>query len=138
MGELLRVGTPVIISNSDRPESRMVAVLTSFNDTSGKWNARYLSPKTNMARCWTMYRPTPLIEFGVTLEMRSMEYRCIQNKESCAVYHDGAPRPWQDDDAERWWEMRPIAREVLLMWNEIRDAGDVIVISDAEAVQGRR
>lgn len=94
---LLLRGTPLIICDSDRPEARMVACLINYDAKAGRWNARYLSPKTNMRVCWSTTKPTPLADFGVRLIICSSQYRAVATDlPSIATYRDGKPRHWQE------------------------------------------
>jgi len=104
---MLTRGTYVIMNDVDCPEARLVAVLTRFDDAKGIWHALYLATYTNMAAPYGP-DPTPLSDFGMTVERRWNVYRVIANgKPSIATYRDGHPRNWQDRFGEdRWWEMR--------------------------------
>lgn len=100
-------GTYVIMNDVDCPEARLVAVLTRYDDQKGIWHALYLATYTNMAAPYGR-QPTPLSDFGVTIEWKWDEYRAVPNGNPCvAKYRDGKPRQWQDrfgDD--RWWKAR--------------------------------
>lgn len=108
MTALLKRGTPVIIDDFDEPSARMVAVLTRYDDHAGIWRALYLSTYPHRLDCATSNVPTPITDFGMTLEVDAGVYRCVPTGEPCrATYRDGRPRQWQDRFGEdRWWEMR--------------------------------
>lgn len=107
---MLKRGTLVILNDCDAPEARMVAVLTSYNSREGYWHARYLSTFPNMTRCTTT-QPTPVADFGVLVEFRGDEFRCVQVRASVARYRDGVPRRWQDYRGSRWLKMRSAAAD---------------------------
>lgn len=102
---ILRIGVPVIINDCDAPEARMVAVLCRFDARIGLWHARYLSTYTLNGKC-SGYRPTPLCDFGVALDVQGAGYRCRRTGSSRATYPDGMPRDWQDRSGREWWTLR--------------------------------
>jgi hypothetical protein len=105
---MLKRGDFVIANDCDAPEARMIAVLTSFDAVAGWWRARYLSKFPYRARCHAD-APTPVADFGVLVEFRGDEFRCVQVRESKARYRDGAPRRWQDRSPGVWRELRSSA-----------------------------
>lgn len=111
---ILRIGVPVIINDCDAPEARMVAVLARFDARQGLWHARYLSTFPHNAKC-SGYRPTPLCDFGVAIEVDGAGFRCTRTGISRATYPDGAPRDWQDRTGREWWTARPGVADLILM-----------------------
>ena len=109
----LKRGTPVIINDVDCPENRLVAVIMRLTPD-GIWRARYLSTYPHMVFCWTGHDvPTPLADFGVSLEWNGNEFRTVPNGQPCiAKYRDGVPRKWQQRGRE-WWPARTQARALL-------------------------
>ena len=123
----LRKGMPVIINDVERPEARLVAVLTTFNARTGIWRARYLANGTHGTQCWTGGQPTPLSHFGIALESDGDRFRCVSSGEpSIATYRDGRPRSWQDRTPSHWWPFRTYARKFLAAeWLQERERADV-------------
>lgn len=103
---MLTRGTYVIMNDVDCPEARLVAVLTKHDDKAGIWHALYLATYTNMSSPHgTM--PTPISEFGKTVEWCGSQYRVINTgAESTATYRDGVPRKWQDTHGNKMWDAR--------------------------------
>jgi len=101
-------GTLVIVNDTDAPEARLVAILTSFDANAGHWRARYLSRFPFRAICHAD-EPTPVADFGVLVEFRGDEFRCVQVRHSKARYRDGKPRRWQDRNPDVWRELRSSA-----------------------------
>jgi hypothetical protein len=115
---MLTRGTPVILDDVDCPEAKLVAVLERYDDKSGIWHARYLSPATSMVKCWTsgsLGHPTPLDVFGVRLETKDGKYRVLPVGDSKADYRDGVRRNWQGrTDGKHWRDARKKALGLLV------------------------
>lgn len=105
-------GTYVIMNDFDRPEAKLVAVLTRYDDRKGIWHALYLARATNMS---SPYGPNPTLldRFAMRVEWSGDTYKVVPTGgEVTATYRDGRPRQWQDyhgDDCS--WAARKKARE---------------------------
>ncbi len=106
-------GTYVIMNDVDCPEAMLVAVLTRYDESSGKWHALYLAKATNMAAPFGS-DPTPLDRFAQRVEW-SADFETFRVVPTGGVvtsqYRDGTPRSWQDrrGGSERWWPARKAA-----------------------------
>lgn len=104
----LKRGEYVIMNDYDCPKSRLVAVLTRYDDKAGIWHALYLSTLTKMTAPLGE-QPTPLRNFGKAVEWSedSWNYRVIDKDYPCiATYRDGKQRKWQEFSPSAWLEVR--------------------------------
>lgn len=112
---LLR-GTPVIIEDTDRPESKMVACLIGYDADKGVWRASYLSSSARLRTCWAEHRPTPIADFGVRAIICADQYRIVPTGlESIATYRNGEPREWQEITPSPLVRTRPDAFALLAL-----------------------
>ncbi len=91
------VGHCVIISDSDCPEGRLVAIVTAVSDDTV--TGRYLHVGIDMTVCWQhVDRVTPVSAFGVRVIFDGDDYWCEPDDSlpKTASYPDGEPRPWQE------------------------------------------
>lgn len=105
-------GTYVIMNDFDRPEAKLVAVLTRYDDRPGRgiWHALYLASATHMAAPYGP-QPTPLAAFGKRVEWSNDTFRCVDTGGPVtATYRDGRPRAWQDCYEGEQWAARKAAR----------------------------
>jgi hypothetical protein len=117
----LVVGMPVITGETDKPCTRLVAIVSGFTagNRPGRPIMNYLLDDAEFGACIGDPRMvTPLSAFGVAIEIdEAMKaFRCVEipGADCTAVYRDGCPRWWQQSYADgMWWPYRPSVRAML-------------------------
>lgn len=95
MSDKIKIGTPVIINDCDRPCTGLVAIVRKITDSFVE--AIYLCKATNIRMCRSsrIKGVTPISDFGVALRIEDDLAVCVIVGESLATYEDGIPREWQ-------------------------------------------
>jgi hypothetical protein len=102
-------GDIVIINETDEPSARMCAVVTAVSHSDGFCWGRYLTTYPRRQKC-AGARATKVEDFGIRIVVSGGALKAVrEHVEPTASYSDGAPRRWQDWEAERWWRCRKTA-----------------------------
>lgn len=103
----IQVGDLVIINDSDKPCTRLMARVTELDSVRGFIRAEYVCKRTNMAVCQGgLHRATLVSEFGVEVTFDGDMVSTEQVRPSVATYPDGKARDWQPSGENPMQELR--------------------------------
>ncbi len=114
-------GTFVIINRSDRPCTRLIAVVVSVEEDMVV--AEYITTGTHARDCYGPHAGvTPVSEFGVEVNIAGgkVTARVVAESEAVAVYPDGKWRRWQPERTETWDVRRDLSIGVELLQEQKR------------------
>lgn len=103
----MKIGTPVIINDTDRPCTRLIAIVDEVR-ANGVIHARYLTTGTKSHDCYAIAdQVTPVSVFGVVLTVDGALAWTHPQEPSRATYRDKKPRLWQEELPARAIPVRP-------------------------------
>lgn len=92
----IQIGDLVIINDSDKPCTRLMARVAEVDPVRGFIRAEYICERTNMRECQgSLHRATLVSDFGVEVAFDGNVVSTEQVRPSVATYPDGKPREWQ-------------------------------------------
>lgn len=89
----IKVGSLVILNDSDQPSARMVVEITAINGAFA--SGRYLCIEWKNMKKIDLRYVTPIEKFGVSATKTATELIINHAEDSTATYSDGKPRRWQ-------------------------------------------
>lgn len=92
----IKVGDYVIMNNSDKPCTRLIAQVIELPEGKDFVRGRYICKGTNMRYPQGRLSEATLVsDFGVELFFANGRVSSEQLRPSAATYRDGKPREWQ-------------------------------------------
>ena len=92
----IKVGDYVIMNNSDKPCTRLIAQVIELPEGQDFVRGRYICKGTNMRYPYGRLSEATLVsDFGVELFFTGGRVSSEQVNPSAATYRDGRPREWQ-------------------------------------------
>lgn len=110
-GKEIRIGDYIIINNTDKPCTRLIAEVVEVDQARNFVRAKYLCKNTNMKECYGRLSEATLIsEFGVICGKERDMLKAAQISPSKALYRDGRSRDWQPQGENPIQELRKSER----------------------------
>lgn len=92
----IQIGDYVIINNTDKPCTRLIAVVLDIDIAKDRVRARYICDRVNMREPYGRLSEATLVsDFGVEMTFDGNNVTTAQVRPSIATYRDGKPRAWQ-------------------------------------------
>jgi len=92
----IKVGDYVIMNDTDKPCTRLIAVVTQIDAEKERVNARYICERVNMREPYGRLGGVTLVgDFGIEMTFNGDTVSTEQVRPSVATYRDGKPREWQ-------------------------------------------